>query len=77
MKITVCDPCKVFDNKVVETQRYMKVKGQRQLRLDVCPEHAKEVQKMTMPQYKEYCHKVMLKEMGIENIDPVIDNRFL
>jgi len=35
-KITVCDLCKA-KGKLTETNRYMKVKGRADLRLDYCP----------------------------------------
>lgn len=55
-KIVVCDPCKEEGN-LVQTNRYFRIKGQPQLRLDVCPKHHDEVGKMNIIQYVRYAYK--------------------
>lgn len=55
-KIVVCDPCKL-EGKLFQTNRYFKVKGQSQLRLDVCPKHHDEVAKMSIIEYVRYAYK--------------------
>lgn len=59
MKISICDPCKSFDNKTVETNKYMSVKGKPHLRLDTCPSHESIVKNLTMVDYVRYVYKCM------------------
>lgn len=72
----VCDPCKKIDNQVTETEKYMRVKGLTQLRMDICPTHAAEVKKMSMIDYVRYAYKV---NIGIEltQTDEQIKQQFL
>ena len=76
MKVTICDPCKTLDNKVVETEKYMRVKGKRDLRLDTCEEHAKEVKKLNMVEYVRYVYKATLG-IDLTQTDEEIKEQFL
>lgn len=60
MKISICDPCKKEDNVITETERYMKVRNRRDLRLDICPKHALVVKGMTIKEYEQYVYKIVL-----------------
>lgn len=57
MKIVVCDPCKAEDDTLTKTERYFSVKGQPQLRMDVCDKHHKEVGKLNIIEYVRYAYK--------------------
>lgn len=62
MKINICDVCKKQDNKITETEKYLRVKGLTQLRLDICPD-CKE--KKVPADMKEYIRFVY----GLDNIE--------
>lgn len=57
MKITICDPCKTFDNATTETVRYMSVKRHPSLRLDICEKHGAEIKGMSIVAYARYAYQ--------------------
>ena len=75
MKITICDPCKTFDGEIVETQRYMRVKGMPNLRLDICPKHSLEVKALNMVDYVRYAYKC--NGVELKQTDQEIKEQFL
>lgn len=75
MKITICDPCKKQDNKITETLRYMRVKGKAFLRLDICDEHAKQVDKMSMVDYVRFV--LLINGMPTDATDEEIKSNYL
>lgn len=52
MKILICDPCKLEDNKVTETRRQLKVKGKSFLNIDVCTSHGEEIGKLSFADFE-------------------------
>ena len=54
MKITICDPCKTLDEKIVETNRVMRVKGRSFLNIDICEKHGAEIKPKKMIEYTRY-----------------------
>lgn len=74
MKIVVCDPCKTFDNKITETERYLRVKH-LSLRTDVCEKHAEELGKLRMVDYVRIYYK--LAGITLTETDEEIKLKFL
>jgi hypothetical protein len=56
-KVTVCDLCNL-EGKLIKTNRFFKVRGHSELRLDVCEHHNKEVKKCSMMEYIKLTFKV-------------------
>lgn len=75
MKINVCDPCKKLDNKLVETNRVLRVKGRSFLNIDVCDIHGPELSKLAMPEYVRYIYKMNGTELT--ETDAEIRTKFL
>lgn len=75
MKITICDPCKKFDDTNTETLRSLKVKGKSFLNIDVCPKHAVEANKLSMPDFVRYSFKT--QGIILTETDQEIKERFL
>jgi hypothetical protein len=65
MKITVCDVCKTLKGKLVETERYLRVKGRQDLRLDLCPAHMTKV-KVAIPHVNEEYTQFVYAMHGVE-----------
>jgi len=42
-KVTICDLCKSRHDKITQTNKYLRVKGHRDLRFDLCAVHMHEV----------------------------------
>ena len=55
-KVMLCDVCR-HEGKMVETTKYLRVKGNRNLRLDLCDRHMWEVKRkypMVKPEYRKF-----------------------
>lgn len=64
MKITICDPCKLEDGKISECTGRLKIKGLSMYNSDLCDHHIKELQKLTVEDYK----KRVMKMHNVENL---------
>lgn len=71
MKISICDPCKIEDDKITETNQYLKVKGKPMLKMDVCAEHNAKIKKMNMIEYARYCFKINGVDLSDKTDDEV------
>lgn len=75
MKISICDACKSFDDKIVETNKYLRVKGNPFLRTDVCEKHSKEFNSLRMVDYVRVCYK--MNGIVLKETDEEIKQKFL
>lgn len=75
MKITICEPCKRVDSKIVETDRLIRVKGRAFLNMDMCENHATEAKKKSMVEYVRYVFEIRGSEL--KETDSEIEQKFL
>ena len=62
VKINCCDICHK-EGKLKRAKRYMKVKGQRSLRIDFCPECEKKLPKNNI-EYVKFCYRLQDIELS-------------
>lgn len=65
-KITVCDVCKTRHDKLTRAISYMRVKGRKNLKIDLCGVHSFEVEKKFPKVTVEYVQFVYEMVFGIE-----------
>ncbi len=78
-KVAVCDVCKTRHDKLTKATKYMRVKGHKDLRIDLCPVHAFGIERKfpkVSVEYVQFIYEMVHgTELSPENAQNVLRNR--
>jgi len=78
-KIAVCDVCKTRHNKLTRADKYIHVKGHKDLRIDLCPVHLFEVNKKfpkVSAEYVQFIYEMVHgTELSLEDAQSILRRR--